>query len=466
MFSQVSGIFENTDVDPLAGIFLFLSSIQFQPLSVKVIIAFFAFIILVICSALISGAEVAFFSLTPSQIQSIRSQRIRKNLHLLELLEQPKKLLATILISNNFINVAIVILSTYITANLLIIENNSFLVFFIQVILVTAILLIFGEIMPKMLAAHKSLRFSYLMSPAFRFLLILLHPLSQLLMRSSSFIDNRISRKNITISLDDLSHAVELTSDPTTPYEEKKILKGIVKFSDIEAKEIMKPRLDVTAVEISTRYHKLLEIILQSGYSRIPVYKDNFDQISGILYVKDLLPHLEKPDDFNWTELLRPAFFVPETKKINYLLQEFQERKIHLAIVVDEYGGTSGIVTLEDIIEEIVGEISDEFDTKEDEINYTKVDDHTYIFEGKTLLNDFCKILNIEDSIFEDIQGHPDTLAGLIIELEGKIPELNHCTNYKNFEFKIIKAGSRRIEQIQVKLPFPEQTNASINAEN
>jgi len=229
-------------------------------------------------------------------------------------------------------------------------------------------------------------------------------------------------------------------------------LKGIVKFGDIDAKEIMKSRVDVTAVDVSTSYDTLLEIILDAGYSRIPAYKDSFDRISGILYVKDLLPHLDKKPDFDWSKLLRPAFFVPENKKISDLLQEFQLKKIHMAVVVDEYGGTSGIVTLEDIIEEIVGEISDEFDTEEDEISYKKLDDHNYLFEGKTLLNDFCKILEIDDRVFEEVKGDSETLAGLILELEGKIPKVNESTKFQNFEFKIRKVDNRRIEQIHVKI--------------
>jgi gliding motility-associated protein GldE len=252
--------------------------------------------------------------------------------------------------------------------------------------------------------------------------------------------------------MSELSEAIELTSDDDTPEEDRKMLKGIVKFGDMFVKEIMKARMDVTSVELSTSYSDLLTLILSAGYSRIPAYKESFDKISGILYVKDLLPHLDKPADFAWEELLRPAFFVPENKRISDLLQEFQEKKIHLAIVVDEYGGTSGIVTLEDIIEEIVGEISDEFDTEEDEISFTKIDDKNYIFEGKTLLNDFCKILDINDRVFEDVKGDSETLAGLILEIEGRIPALNASTKFNNFEFHIRKVSNRRIEEILVKI--------------
>lgn len=449
-------ILEDPDLDPFPQLLLMASGLTFQPVSFPVIFGLLVMVLLILCSAFISGSEVAFFSLDASQIKNIRSGKIKNGERLISLLEQPKRLLATILIANNFVNVAIIILSTFLLSNIVVVENNPVFAFLIQVVLVTSVLLIFGEIMPKILSASKPLKIALIMTPAFRFLITLLHPLSAILVKSSGIVDRRINRKAAQFSMDDLSQAIELTAAEGAPAEERKILKGIVKFGDIEAKEIMKPRLDVTAVDISIKYHKLLQIILNSGYSRIPAYEENFDKIVGILYVKDLLPHLEKPDEFEWAELLRPAFFVPENKKINILLKEFQEKKIHLAIVVDEYGGTSGIVTLEDIIEEIVGDISDEFDTYEDEVNYTRIDDYTFLFEGKTLLNDFCKIMNIEDTIFEDVQGDPDTLAGLIIELEGRIPKLNHSTKFQQFEFKITKVDNRRILQVQVNLPKPK----------
>jgi gliding motility-associated protein GldE len=252
--------------------------------------------------------------------------------------------------------------------------------------------------------------------------------------------------------MSELSEAIELTSGKDTPEEERKILKGIVKFSDIDVKEIMKSRVDVTAIDVSNKYSTVLATILDCGYSRIPTFEVSFDNIAGILYVKDLLPHLDKGDDFKWQKLLRPAFFVPENKKINDLLQEFQQKKIHLSIVVDEYGGTSGIVTLEDIIEEIVGEISDEFDTEDDELSFTKINDKNYLFDAKTLINDFCKVLEIDDKIFEDLKGDSETLAGLILEVEGKIPKANESSIIKGFEFKVKKVSYRRIEEVLVKI--------------
>ena len=431
------------------------SSIILHPISPQVIIGLIIIAFLVFCSAFISASEAAFFSLTPSNLRELRTDKIKNSEKLIEIIEQPKRLLATILIANNFVNVAIVILSSFLLLSIVELKDNPVIEFLIQVVLITSIILIFGEIIPKIYSVSKALKIALLVTPVFKYLIKFLSPFSALLVRSSGIIDKRVSRKSAQLSLGDLSQAIDLTATESTPAEEHKILKGIVKFGDIEAKEIMKPRIDVVAVDVLTTYHKLLDIILNSGYSRIPAYNENFDKIAGILYVKDLLPHIDKPDDFDWASLLRPAFFVPENKKINFLLKEFQSKKIHLAIVVDEYGGTSGIVTLEDIIEEIVGDISDEFDTFEDELSYSKIDDYTYLFEGKTLLNDFYKITGIEDTIFEDIEGDPDTLAGLIIEIERRIPKLNNITKFKQYEFKITKVDSRRVLEVQVTLPKP-----------
>ncbi len=423
-----------------------------QPLSLSVVIGIVAMLLLIVCSALISGSEIAFFSLNPAQLKSLQTRHSKKNQLIIRLLERPKRLLATILIANNFVNVAIVILSTFVLSNLVDLSLYPVLAFVVQVVVVTSLLLILGEIMPKIYSSYRPVKFAELMARPIQVLISVFYPLSTVLVRSTTFMDKRLRKANAQLSMSELSEAIELTSDEDTPEDERKILKGIVKFGDIDAKEIMKSRIDVTAVEVSTGYKQLLQIILDAGYSRIPAYNDNFDKIAGILYVKDLLPHLDKGDDFAWSQLLRPAFFVPENKKISDLLQEFQTKKIHMAVVVDEYGGTSGIVTLEDIIEEIVGEIADEFDTEEDEINYKKIDDSNYLFEGKTLLNDFCKILEIDDRVFETVKGDSETLAGLILELEGKIPKANESTKFHDFEFKVKKVDNRRIEQVQVKI--------------
>jgi gliding motility-associated protein GldE len=283
-----------------------------------------------------------------------------------------------------------------------------------------------------------------------RILIQIFYPFSSILVRSTSFLDKRIARRSPGISRSELSDAIDITAGESTPEEEKKILKGIVKFGDIEVKEIMHSRVDVVALDLEVSFAEVLEVIVESGFSRIPVYKESFDNIQGILYVKDLLPHIEKSTTFNWHNLIRDAFFVPENKKINDLLQEFQERKIHLAIVVDEYGGTSGIVTLEDVLEEIVGEITDESDSGTEEFVYEKIDDQTYMFEGKTTINDFCKIIEVDDDIFDEVKGESDSLAGLILELEGKIPEKGDETSFLNYTFKTVDVDLKRIKRIKV----------------
>jgi len=438
------------DIDPFAEVLFILSEAILKPLTFPIIIGIVVMLGLLLCSALISGSEIAFFSLTPAQLKLLKSEKNKTSDLIITLLERPKRLLATILIANNFVNVAIVILSTYIIAGLFNLTTYPVLAFVFQVIVVTSLLLILGEIMPKIYSTVNPEKFARFMAKPIQSMTGVFYPLSSILVKSSDLIDKRITKKGLQLSMSELSEAIKLTSDEDAPEEERKILKGIVKFGDIDVKEIMKPRVDVVSVDLSINYRDLLSIILESGYSRIPVFKENFDNITGILYVKDLLSHLDKKDGFEWQALLRPAFFVPENKKINDLLLDFQKKKIHLSIVVDEYGGTSGIVTLEDIIEEIVGDITDEFDTEEDEVSYTKINDNTYLFDGKTLLNDFCKIMDIDDKIFEDVKGDSETLAGLILEVEGKIPKANESTIINNFEFKVKKANNRRIEEILV----------------
>jgi len=444
------------DPEPYLRAFHLISNILVQPFSFQLLMLFLAMGLLLLLSALISGSEVAFFSLTPAQLKDIKSHTGRNNQKLLNLLESPKKLLATILIANNFVNVSIIVISTIITSKLFIFNDSPILTFVIQVIVVTALILLFGEILPKMFASHNALSYAHSISGFMRSLTVIFHPLSTLLINSTSFIDKRIKRKGHDVSLTELEAAIDITSDSTTPEEDKKILKSIVKFGEIEVKEIMSPRIDVTSVELKTSFDDLMKIILESGYSRIPVYEDTFDNITGVLYIKDLLPHLEKPDAINWSDLMRPAFFVPENKHINDLLQEFRTKKIHLAIVVDEYGGTSGIVTLEDIIEEIIGEINDELDEEADEVTFSKLDDSNYIFEGKTRLNDFCKIVGIEDKIFAKVKGDSDTLAGLLLEILGRIPVKDESFEYENIIFRVEAVDKRRIKRIYVTLKSAE----------
>ncbi len=417
--------------------------------SFSIVLSILAIIVLLLISAFISGSEIAFFSLTPNDFNELKTGSDIRYKDVLKLLERPKLLLATLLITINFINVGVVIISTFIVTSMFDIIQHPLMVFILQAVIITSLILLFGEILPKVYANQNSLKIAVSFAKPVQFFVKIFYPLSSLLVKSSSIIDKRLKRKKHDISISELSNVIEITSDENTPKQEKNILKGIVKFGDIDVKEIMKSRVDVIAVENTTSFKKLLAIIIDAGYSRIPVYNDSFDNVTGVLYIKDLLPHMDKADSFDWNTLLRPAFFIPENKKINDLLKEFQDMKIHLAIVVDEYGGTSGIVTLEDIIEEIVGEINDEFDVESEMVNYTKIDDNNYLFDGKTSIQDFYKILNIEENIFDDLKGESESLAGLILELEGKIPEKNSIIKIKNFTFKIDAVDNRRIKRIK-----------------
>jgi gliding motility-associated protein GldE len=412
-----------------------------------------AIIVLLIFSAMVSGSEVAFFSLTHSHVKDIRKKKTAACNNIITLLEKPKRLLATILIANNVINIAIILISTMVFRELFSFEASPVLGFLVQVILITFILLLFGEVMPKVYSGQHPVKFASFMSTPLIFVRKIFWPLSSLLVRSTRLIDERLGKKRSNISMDDLSHALEITADNTTSEEDKKILRGIVSFGNIDAREIMRSRLDVVAVEVTLTFSQLLPVILDAGYSRIPVYRDSFDNVEGILYIKDLLPYLEKGDEFDWTKLVRPCFFVPESKKISDLLREFQEKKIHMAVVVDEYGGTSGIVTLEDILEEIVGEINDEFDI--DEGIYSKLDSNTYVFEGRTLLKDFCKITGANYDIFAEVKGEADTLAGLLLEIKQELPFKGEKVHFRNFEFLVEGVDNRRIKRIKVAI-LPE----------
>ena len=441
---------EEPDSDPHLWLFNTMLNIFAGNITPEIILSLLVVLLLLICSALISGSEVAFFSLNPSQLKDIRSNGTKTNRLILSHLDRPKRLLATILITNNFVNVGIVILSAYVSRQLFDFSSFPIFGFLIEVVVITGFLLLFGEIMPKIYANHKPITFASIMAGPLNILIKVFYPFSSLLVRSTRLIDNKLTSTSQDISMSEISEAIDITVDEDTTEEETKILKGIVKFSDIEVTEIMKSRMDVVSVDAQISFKELIEIVVDSGYSRIPVFTETFDNVKGILYVKDLLPHLTKQEEFNWIDLLRPAFFVPENKKINDLLQEFQERKIHVAIVVDEYGGTSGIVTLEDIIEEIIGEITDEFDTPEDEVGYRKINANTYIFEAKTSINDFCKITGYDDDIFDEIKGDSDSLAGIILEELGEIPDKGTTFTYRNFDFKILTVDNRRIKQVKV----------------
>ncbi len=421
-----------------------------QPFSFSILISLVVLFILLFFSAMISGSEIGFFSLGPQHLERLRESSSRSGKLILKLLERPKRLLATILIANNFVNVAIVLLSTFIAAEWFNLASYPVLAFVVQVIVITALILLLGEILPKMYASVYPVRFSKNMAGVLNVLIKVFYPFSSIMVRSTSFLDNKLPNKGHGMSRSELSDAIELTAGEDTPEEGKKILQGIVKFGDIEVKEIMRSRMDVVALDTEATFAEVMEVIVESGFSRIPVYEESFDKVQGILYVKDLLPHLEKTAQFEWQRLIRDAFFVPENKKINDLLHEFQEKKIHLAIVVDEYGGTSGIVTLEDVLEEIVGEITDESDSGTEEFMFKRIDEQTYLFEGKTTINDFCKIVEEDADIFNEVKGDSDSLAGLILELEGKIPGKGEETSFMNYSFKVVEVDLKRIKRIMV----------------
>lgn len=407
-------------------------------------------VILLLCSALISGSEVAFFSLSATDLRSLQDQKNPVNQRMLLLLKKPSKLLATILICNNLVNIAIVIISAFTISSVFDFTSLSQpLQFAIEVVAVTALLLLFGEVIPKVYAASNAMTMAGIMTFPLIFLNKIFTPLSFLLVGGTELIVRKIKPKGNNVNVNELEHALELTRDSETSKEEHKILEGIVKFGNIEVRQILRPRTETVAFDIKTDYATLLKKILESGYSRIPIYKDSFDEVVGTLYIKDLLPYADR-SNFKWQTLVRNPFYIPENKKLDDLLKDFQEKKIHMAIVVDEYGGTSGIVTLEDVIEEIVGDITDEFD--DEEINYSKLDENNYVFEGKTLLVDLYRILDIDEAIFEQSKGEADTLAGFILELTGKILKKNERVQFENFTFTIEAADKRRIKQVKITL--------------
>ena len=437
------------ETDPLPMLCAITWNVQFLPFTAGIAVSLVVILILLFCSALISGSEVAYFSLSPSEKQKIAGRSTKKNIYLLKNLESPEQLLATILVANNFVNVGVVILSSFTIDSLIDFSNEPIWGFVFQVIIISFIILLIGEIIPKVYTTKHALKFARFISLPLYFLIKILKPFNSLLILSTSFFNKRIHSNNQHISVDQLSQALELTSQYETT-EDKEILKGIVKFGNKSVAEIMHSRVDVVSVDIKDSYTKILALITETGFSRIPVYSDTFDNIKGILYIKDLLPHAQKGASFRWQSIIRAPFYVPETKKIDDLLEEFQKNKVHMAIVVDEYGGSSGIVTLEDILEEIVGEITDEFD--EEEKFYTKISENKYLFDGKTLLNDFYKVLGSDEDLFDDVKGEADTLAGLILELKGEIPAKNDTINCKNFVFTIDAVDNRRIKQIKVEI--------------
>jgi putative hemolysin len=426
-----------------------LSGVVVHPPDIKVIIGFIVLAVLLSVSALMSASEVAYFSLRPENIEKFRNDKSKRIQSVLKLYEMPEKLLSTILVGNNTVNVTIVLLSAFISSRMFDFTDSPVLGFIVQAVIITFLLLFFGEIMPKVYASRNNVSTAIFMAPILLFLEKLFRPLASLLIFSSSLVKKKTRIHRSDISMDDLSDALELASSDDLD-EDEKILKGIVNFGNLNVSAIMCPRIDVTAIDISDNFFQVMPVIINSGFSRIPVYSESFDNVKGLLYAKDVLPYMNNPASFKWQSLLRPPYFVPETKKINDLLKEFQLKKIHMAIVIDEYGGTSGIITLEDILEEIVGEITDESD---DELPmYRKVGENTYIFEGKTLLIDFNKVFELEDDPFGYVRGESETLAGLILELTGEIPPKNKTIKYRNFTFMIESADRRRIKEIRVEI--------------
>ena len=427
-----------------------LSYLQiFQPIDFELGLSIFCVLILVVLSALLSGSEVAMFSISNKQRSELEDQDVNINKRVLLLLKEPKKLLATILIANNFINVSIVMASNFVFNNLFIEGSISDTVnFILQVIVITFLILLFGEVIPKVYANNYNLTFSKFMAIPLQLLKKVFYPISQILVNSTNLIDKRIEKRKESIQANELEHALNLTVDSVDNEDEKKILEGIVKFGNTDVKQIMTPRTDVVSFEIATPFNELMSELKEIKYSRIPVFEDSFDKIKGILYAKDLLGKMNEKKNFKWPNLLREPKFVPENKKLDDLLKEFQEEKTHIAIVVDEYGGSSGIVSLEDVLEEIVGDITDEFD--EEDINYKKLDELNYIFDGKTTLIDMYKLLEIDGEIFEKEKGESDTIAGFCIEQAGKIMLKNEKISFDKYTITVEAADKRRIKKVKI----------------
>ncbi|MEG0994300.1 MAG: gliding motility-associated protein GldE [Bacteroidales bacterium] len=428
------------------------TSIQWQAPSLSAIIALLLACLLLCASGFISASEIAFFSLSPVDRNRIDDHDHPSDRLIESLLSRSQFLLATILIANNFVNVAVVILVTFFM-NAIFIEQSPLFSFLVQTVVLTFLLLLFGEIMPKIYASYNALKFARISASTLRVLQKLFYPLASLLVIATEVINKNLSRRNQNLSMDDLSQALELTSHEIK--EEKSMLEEIIKFGDKAALEVMTSRMEMTCIEINSDFSEVMKLVVDTNYSRIPVYETTEDHIKGVLYIKDLLPYLNQPDTFDWRSLIRPAYYVPETKKIDDLLEDFRSKKIHMAIVVDEFGGTSGLITLEDVLEEIIGEISDEYD--EDELNFQKINDTTWIFEAKVQLNDFYKITGLEESDFGSEAEDCETLAGLILEIKGDFPVINETIDYRGYRFVILGVDRRRILKVKFIVAKPAE---------
>ena len=416
-------------------------------LDANLIIGFVGIFILLFLSAIVSGAEVALFSLSQQDIDNSLNDNPAKGKIISNLLEKPKKLLATLLVANNFFNIGVVILFAYIGQNIFANVGSAALKFMLEVILVTFLILLFGEVLPKVYASRNSVRFAKRVAYPLAFLDKVLSPISLPMRTITIYFQNKLGKQKSNFSVNQLSQALELTDSEGTSTEEQKILEGIVSFGNTDTKQVMSPRIDIFALEISETFAEIYPKIIETGFSRIPVYRDNIDQIEGVLFVKDLLPHIDK-EEFDWTSLIREAFFVPENKKLDNLLKDFQSLKSHLAIVVDEYGGTSGLVSLEDVIEEIVGDISDEFD--DENLNFSQIDENNFLFEGKINLKDFYRIVDVDEDVFEAHKGEAETLAGFILEILGNFPKKDQKVPFENCIFTVETVDKKRVKQIKV----------------
>jgi len=413
----------------------------------NVVFGFTGIVILLFCSALISGAEVALFSLSQKDIDKTVQENNSKGKIIVKLLEKPKKLLATLLVANNFINISIILLFSFVGRTIFSGVTSPLLKFILEVLTATFLILLFGEVLPKVYASRNNIKFAKLIVYPIAFLDKLLSPISLPMRAVTIYLHNKLGKQKTNFSVDQLSQALELTASDQTSTEEQKILEGIVSFGNTDTRQVMSPRIDIFALEIDESFSVICPKIIEKGFSRIPVYRDNIDQIEGVLFVKDLLPHINT-NEFDWKSLLREPFFVPENKKLDNLLKDFQGMKRHLAIVVDEYGGTSGLVSLEDVIEEIVGDISDEFD--DENINFSQIDDKNYLFEGKINLKDFYRIIDVDEELFEIKKGEAETLAGFILEILGNFPKKNQKISFENCLFIIEAVDQKRVKQIKV----------------
>ncbi|MEN2489213.1 gliding motility-associated protein GldE [Flavobacterium sp. B11] len=416
-------------------------------LDANLIIGFVGIFILLFLSAIVSGAEVALFSLSQQDIDETLNDNLAKGKIISNLLEKPKKLLATLLVANNFFNIGVVILFAYLGQNIFANVSSPAFKFTLEVILVTFLILLFGEVLPKVYASRNSVRFAKRVAYPLAFLDKVLTPISLPMRAVTIYFQNKLGKQKSNFSVNQLSQALELTDSEGTSTEEQKILEGIVSFGNTDTKQVMSPRIDIFALEISETFQEIYPKIIETGFSRIPVYRDNIDQIEGVLFVKDLLPHIDK-EEFDWTSLIREAFFVPENKKLDNLLKDFQSLKSHLAIVVDEYGGTSGLVSLEDVIEEIVGDISDEFD--DENLNFSQIDENNFLFEGKINLKDFYRIVDVDEDVFEAHKGEAETLAGFILEILGNFPKKDQKIPFENCIFTVETVDKKRVKQIKV----------------